>query len=50
MYNEKQIRQLLTRFMEGQTTVEEEQDSPVVCRPSRGGSRLGRLSADVCLL
>ncbi len=26
MYNEKQIRQLLTRFMEGQTTVEEEQE------------------------
>ena len=27
MYNEKQIRQLLTRFMEGQTTVEEEQEN-----------------------
>ena len=26
MYNEKQIRQLLTRFMEGHTTVEEEQE------------------------
>ena len=26
MYNEKQIRQLLVRFMEGQTTVEEEQE------------------------
>ena len=26
MYNEKQIRQLLTRFMDGQTTVEEEQE------------------------
>lgn len=26
MYNEKQIRQLLTRFMEGQTTVEEKQE------------------------
>lgn len=26
MYNEKQIRQLLTRFMEGQTTEEEEQE------------------------
>lgn len=26
MYNEKQIRQLLTGFMEGQTTVEEEQE------------------------
>lgn len=26
MYNEKQIRQLLARFMEGQTTVEEEQE------------------------